>query len=307
MISVVIPLYNKEQSIAKTLDSVMAQTYRDFEVVIVNDGSTDHSAQVVEEYIQKTTHNVAPNNAAQPTMRLINKTNGGVSSARNRGILDAKGEYVAFLDADDLWANNYLEELSNLIHDFPDAGLYAQNYHTMCGDVIPECPSLTKESYRYVSQPWNGRLKPWTGSSSSSRANLIAVGLFDERMAYGEDIDMWWRLILYKGAVLNEKCVAFYRQDAENRAMHKVIPLEKHIPYYMDKFLEARQQNADFRKFFDTQMIYRLYSYLFDNQYRNEAKRLAKQLDYSQLKWSMHFRMQYPWLYHFYEKLKGEK
>ena len=108
MISIVIPLYNKEKSIATTLESVLAQSYTNYEVIVVDDGSTDNSANVVRELVND-------------KIRLISKPNGGVCSARNRGIQEAKSQYVAFLDADDLWEKDYLEEQVKMIADFPVA------------------------------------------------------------------------------------------------------------------------------------------------------------------------------------------
>jgi glycosyltransferase involved in cell wall biosynthesis len=97
MFSVVIPLYNKENSIRNTVQSVLNQSFADFEIVIVNDGSTDKSLEVVRQI-----------NDAR--IRIIDKDNGGVSSARNYGIKNAEKEWIAFLDGDDLWEPNHLEE-----------------------------------------------------------------------------------------------------------------------------------------------------------------------------------------------------
>ena len=94
MISVVIPLYNKEEQIADTLQSIFAQTFQDFEIVIVDDGSTDNSVEEVEKFDDS-------------RIRLIHQTNAGVSAARNRGIEEARGELIAFLDADDEWKPEY--------------------------------------------------------------------------------------------------------------------------------------------------------------------------------------------------------
>lgn len=295
MISVVIPLYNKEQSITRTLDSVLAQTYTDYEIVIVNDGSSDHSAQVVEEFIKSRKNN------HQSPIRLISQPNGGVSSARNRGILESQGEYVAFLDADDLWASTYLEELINLIADFPGAGIYGMGSNAILKSE--QFAEDEKNGFRgWVSNPWDKNFGFWTGSSSSSRANLIAVGLFDERMAYGEDLDMWYRLLLFGGGVYCSKCLAFYVQDAENRAMNKVIPFEKHLPFYIEKYTEFRKNNLEFRKYFDEQCLYRLFPYTCIRKYRKDLKRVLSQIDFSLQKPSMRLRFMFPRLYKLYMK-----
>lgn len=115
MISIIIPLYNKEGSIAQALDSVMAQECQDFEVIVVDDGSTDGGAAVVENY-------------GDPRIRLVRQENAGVSAARNRGIEEAKGEYVAFLDADDVWMPGFLSEIVALQREFPQCRAQATNY-----------------------------------------------------------------------------------------------------------------------------------------------------------------------------------
>ena len=158
-----------------------------------------------------------------------------------------------------------------------------------------------------VNRPWQMRKGVWTDSVAASRNRLLKLGMFDTRMTHGEDLDMWWRLILDGGLVEDSTCCAYYMLDAENRAMDKVIPLEKHIPYYMDKFAEARAGDSEFRRFFDKQMIFRLYPYLFDRRYRAEAREIARKLDYTQLKWSMYFRMRYPLIYRMYKSLVNIK
>ena len=308
MISVVIPLYNKEKAVIGTLNSVLAQTYKDYEVIIVNDGSTDHSQQVVEEYIKSHITNSksdkSPITNHQSPIRLVSKPNGGVSSARNCGIQEARGEYVAFLDGDDLWHSTYLEELAKLIADYPDAGIYGIGCCHVDSNNLP--PNIHIESaFRGVLTDWFTRGGAFTGSSTTIRKDVFdVVGMFDTRMTHGEDIDMWWRVLLQYDGAFCDTPLAYYVQDSENRAMNKIIPLEKHIPYYIDKYADERAKNPEFRKFCDTQMVYRLYPYLFDKRYRKQARQLAKKLDYSQLKFTMHFRMLCPRLYKLYERLK---
>ena len=111
MISVVIPLYNKAHTIVNTLTTVMNQTYRNFEVIIVNDGSTDNGVDVIKS------------NFNDPRIRIINQENAGVSAARNRGVKEAKGDWIAFLDGDDEWMPQYLETMTNALNQHPQANL----------------------------------------------------------------------------------------------------------------------------------------------------------------------------------------
>lgn len=104
MFSVIIPLYNKEVSIKETLFSVLNQSYKQFEIIIVNDGSTDNSLNVV-----RAIHD--------PRIRIVDKVNGGVSSARNRGVKEASKEWITFLDGDDLWELDHLEEYAIAIQN----------------------------------------------------------------------------------------------------------------------------------------------------------------------------------------------
>lgn len=111
MISVVIPLYNKAHTIVNTLNTVFAQTFQDFEVVIVNDGSTDNSVEVIQQHFN------------DPRIRIIHQKNAGVSAARNKGILESRGEWISFLDGDDEWLPYYLEEVNNAANKLPRNGI----------------------------------------------------------------------------------------------------------------------------------------------------------------------------------------
>lgn len=115
MFSIVIPLYNKEKQIANTIKSVQNQTFQEFEIVIVNDGSTDNSVEIVKQIDDK-------------RIKLINQENTGVSSARNTGIKNASFDYIALLDGDDEWKDNFLKEINILIHKYPYSSIFSTNY-----------------------------------------------------------------------------------------------------------------------------------------------------------------------------------
>lgn len=314
MISVIIPLYNKQKSIISTLQSVLRQTYSDYEIIVVDDGSTDNSASVVQEFIRDVLENGTSvmntklenhtSHFFSISIRLIHQSNAGVSAARNTGILAAKGKYVAFLDGDDIWDENFLFELQSLINEYPNRAIYGIGCIEITGNNIPEREDNI--IYYRGNADWTYSKMYFTGSSTcAERSKIISLGMFDHNMKYGEDMDMWFRLMLYGGGACYGKPLSYYRQDTENRAMNKVIPLEIHIPYFIDKYKEHRKNNDVFRRFFDQEMVYRLYPYLFDKNYKSKAIEIAKKIDYSQLKFSMHFRMKFPNLYKMYMYLRN--
>lgn len=300
-ISVIIPLYNKERSIVSTLISVVNQSYRSFEVVIVNDGSTDDSESVVESFISD-----------HPTIdfRLITQSNKGVSSARNAGILVAKYAYVSFLDGDDLWEPTYLEELAKLIDDFPHAGILSIGCGILSNGVKYSQQTSMTDFRGIVTNYWAKGDGLWTGSSTCLKRDALLNlkdGMFDERMAYGEDLDVWWRMAYHYPIVFLSKTLAYYRQETENRAMNKLIPFSRHIPFYIEKYKYYRENNIEFRQFFDLMMLYRLYPYALENKSDPELKRVLSQIDFSLQKRSMAFRFIFPGLYHSYMLLRGRK
>lgn len=115
MISVIIPLYNGAKFIQRSINSVLNQTYQNFEIVVVNDGSTDHGPQIVAQW-------------QHSSIKLISQKNSGVSIARNTGIKAAKGNIIAFLDADDEWLPNHLEVIHHLVERYPECGVFGTSY-----------------------------------------------------------------------------------------------------------------------------------------------------------------------------------
>ena len=113
MISVILPVYNGEKFLYQAVDCVRSQRYTDWELVIVNDGSTDRTPEMLDTLLD------------DPRIRVIHQENGGVSAARNTAIATARGAHVALLDVDDLWHENHLEVLADLIEKYPQAGLLA--------------------------------------------------------------------------------------------------------------------------------------------------------------------------------------
>ena len=115
--SVIIPLYNKAPYVDKTIRSVLAQTYADYELIVMDDGSKDDSFAIALKAVE-----------GRGNCHVYRQKNAGVSMARNNGVALSQGDYLCFLDADDWWEPTFLEEMSKLIGDFPDAGIYGTNY-----------------------------------------------------------------------------------------------------------------------------------------------------------------------------------
>ena len=115
LVSIIIPVYNTEKYIIETIDSVINQTYANIEIIVIDDGSTDEGASIV-------------NNANMKNVRLVKQANQGVSAARNNRVELASHEYIAFLDADDQWLPLFLDEISRLIVKFPQANFFGTRY-----------------------------------------------------------------------------------------------------------------------------------------------------------------------------------
>lgn len=190
MISVVIPLWNKEKYIARTLQSILAQTYTLFEVIVVDDGSTDHSANIVRQFNDK-------------RIRLIQQTNQGVSAARNRGIEEARYPYVAFIDADDEWLPEHLKTLEHLISNYPECKFYSTCYWLQINQNTPTVPNILfnrlpfkkegiMDNYFEIATGINAPLNMST--IAVERTLLQKIGGFPLNIPSGEDIITFARL-----------------------------------------------------------------------------------------------------------------
>lgn len=210
MISIVIPLYNKEKSIAQTLKCVLRQTYQDFEVIIVDDGSTDKSAAIVEEIRDHRIH-------------LIRQDNGGVSAARNRGIQEARGENVAFLDADDEWRDNHLENLHTLIKQYPRCQAWATRYinylkgqsHQIILNKLPfESKSGILTNYFEICSCSHPPV--WSSAVCVEKSLLDEIGGFPVGVTSGEDLLTWARIAIKTDWAYSMEATAIYMMPETN-------------------------------------------------------------------------------------------
>lgn len=208
-VSVVIPAYNAITYLPETLDSVLKQTFTDFEVLLINDGSTDSVVTWASEI-------------TDPRVRLISQENQGLPGARNTGITHAQGEYIAFLDADDLWEPTKLEKQVQSFQGNPAVGvvytwtLLIQEHGKPTGRIFAS---------QAEGNVWRQLLETdviSNGSSAMVRRDCFeAVGVFDRTLTSAEDLDMWLRIAVhYQFAVVKEP-LTLYRQYSSSMSKNR--------------------------------------------------------------------------------------
>lgn len=226
MVSVIIPLYNKEREIAKAIQSVLSQDYTNFELLIIDDGSTDNSSSIVQNF-------------KDDRIRYYSKDNGGVSSARNYGIKKAKYELIAFLDGDDWWSSDFLTVLMDLKYKYPDAGLWAGQYV----QVNKKNELISLERFPKIDEGYFNLYENLFAVCSSSillRKSVFDVcGYFDEELTHGEDTDMWIRIAMKNPICYTNKIVAYYNIAGNplTKSTGKVPPFEKHLLSKIDNYI----------------------------------------------------------------------
>jgi len=232
--SIVIPLYNKEKSISRAVNSVLAQSYKDFELIIVNDGSSDNSLTVVE-------------NIKEGRIKIVSKTNGGVSSARNVGIDIALYEWILFLDGDDYWKANHLETILELLKKYPDADMYSTLISENSDKGLNYIANSLADGFEGYIDDYFKHASYGTIFHSSSvcirKEALMNVGGFDTNLKHGEDLDMWFRIMINKKGVVKKTSTVVYDLFAENRAMLSRCEYENHLLSKIDDYRSTEIKN----------------------------------------------------------------
>lgn len=207
--SVVIPLYNKEKYIEATIRSVLDQSHQDFEVLVVDDGSTDGSLALAERFASDRVH-------------IIRQENQGVSVARNTGIEHASGEFVCFLDADDQWRPEYLATIDVLTEQYPESDIFVTAYAVNMGGGKVHYSTRLEPETGCLPSYWltlaRGYDFVWTSATVIRRETLIRAGLFKPGEKIGQDLDMWARVarINPRVAYSNHICVDYNRAAEQN-------------------------------------------------------------------------------------------
>ncbi|MBO7199691.1 MAG: glycosyltransferase family 2 protein [Alistipes sp.] len=210
-ISVVIPLYNKEAEVERALRSVINQSLAPREIIVVDDGSTDGSRAIVERIIAE--HPMAG-------IRLITQENSGVSAARNRGIAEAKGDYIALLDADDEWLTGYIAEVCRLMEYYPEADAYSTAFDIVSDTKRVAACVPTTEGYINIAEEALQQLYPIIPSTATLRREaVLRAGGFPVGMRIGEDQWLWVKM-MQQGAqfCFSPMSLVRYSRTASNRS-----------------------------------------------------------------------------------------
>ncbi|MBR3698935.1 MAG: glycosyltransferase family 2 protein [Bacteroidales bacterium] len=278
--SVVIPLYNKARYVAKAIGSVLSQTYTDYELVIVDDGSQDNSAEIAMQTIE-----------GHDNCCFFKQENAGVSMARNNGVAASHGDYLCFLDADDWWEPTFLEEMSGLIAEFPDAGIYGANYtivnetkrKTRVAKIGVE-DGFVKGYINYCQVYAKTMAMPLTSSSVAIPKRVFCeYGGFPQGVKLGEDFVLWIHVALkYKVAFLN-KPLSYYNQDvnAENRGIGKLYKPEEHMLWNLADLEPVESQNSEYKHLIDSLRVNALMPYYLSKEYRKDALSQLNKVDWT--------------------------
>ncbi len=246
-ISVIIPLYNKQDTIESTIQSVLSQTYSDFEIIVIDDGSKDMSRNVVESI-------------SDSRIRYVRQENKGSSATRNHGAQIARYEILAFLDADDLWDQKYLEELNKMVLEYPEASFFGIAY-------IQKFIKTNRDEYKQGALPrgWKGLIEDYSqfvsmrininaSSYAIKKQKFIEIGGYNTEYKYGEDIYFCYcAMQKYKLAFYNEP-LSYYINEQENQITTKYQDMKNDIVlHYFGEILRngEHQYINEIRMIFD--------------------------------------------------------
>ncbi|MFN2261830.1 MAG: glycosyltransferase, partial [Psychroflexus sp.] len=239
---VVIPLFNKENYILNTVKSVLNQDYENFEIIIVNDGSTDGSLNKLKTL-------------EDSRLKIISQKNQGVSVARNNGIENAKGQYIALLDADDFWYPHHLSTIKLLIEKFPKAGIFCDAYEIIMQNKtirkadfnvdLAEEPQIINDYFK------SSLVNPiiWTSAAAFEKTKFYEIGVFDPKLRTAQDLDFFVRAALKFSVAFHPKVGMRYFKDSENNLAKSKFNEDR--LYFISKFKEEEQKNPSLKKYLD--------------------------------------------------------
>lgn len=272
MFSVIVPLYNKEIYISECIESILNQTFKDFEIVVVNDGSTDNSVKVVESF-----------NDAR--VRMVSQQNSGVSTARNRGVAEAHHDIVAFCDADDIWEPNHLEVLAKLVKDYPECGVFATSYY-YSKDGIKTLPYILD---RFTFNGDNGIMTnyyeiasgidfPLNMSSLSVRKDsFIRIGGFPIGVKRAEDIITIARLFAVCDFAYSKTPTSTYFLITGGKNVRPFVS-DNPLDSLFDELLKTAVHRVGVKRYVSSWYKRRMVAAIYAKDFRTASKMFAKSI-----------------------------
>lgn len=237
--SVIIPLYNKDEFIEKTIQSVFDQTFQDFEIIVINDGSTDKSEEKVLNFNDK-------------RIQYFSKTNEGVSVARNFGINKANSNFITFLDADDYWYPNFLAVMHEAISSFPEQKVFsgAIEIETSKKTFPAEYSIIKTKKFQIVDYFKASRKESiiFTSCAVFNKSIFEEIGNFDPEIKSNQDTDLWIRIGLFYPVVFTGKILSRYVYDANSLSKNNKF-LNAKLNFI--KFTETEKTNPDLKYILD--------------------------------------------------------
>lgn len=235
-ISIIIPVYNGEKYIAQAIESVLAQTYKNFEIIIINDGSTDNSLEKIKPYL------------SLPNIKYIEQHNKGVAAARNTGIVNYAGELIALLDQDDLWLSEKLKVQVDYLAKNTDVGLVHSNFAYIDKkgkQIYPTDAWITDAKGMCFKRLFIGNaIAPLT--VIMKRECMDRVGLFDEEISYCDDYELWLRIARHFRIGHIDQILALYRLHGSNASGRDWVGMKlkklEAINGFLRKFPEVRSE-----------------------------------------------------------------
>jgi len=282
--SVIIPLYNKEKLIAKTIESVLNQSFNDFEVIIVNDGSTDGSLSIVNKLVDD-------------RFIIYTQNNQGASQARNFGIEQAKGKYIALLDADDFWYGFHLLELKKLIDSFPNAGLFCNNYEI---NYNGEFTKPAQFSFKFdnkcviIADYFKSSIinsVAWTSSVSFTKEKFTNIGMFNTSLRTGQDIDLWIHFALKHDIAFNPVLTMRYNNFDDSSLSKSNYNLDRYN--LINGFKIEELENISLKRYMDINR----YALAIRCKINNEIKlykKLKTEVEYKNLNFKQRMLLKFP-------------
>ena len=263
MFSIIIPYYKKRKYIERCIDAVLAQTYENFEIILVDDGSHDEVAQLIEEKYSGKVH-------------LIQQDNQGVSAARNAGIAAATHDYIAFLDADDYWSPFYLEKVVKVINQEKDIKIIGSHYTRKKIELEIKNNNLDYFKFENYFKIAIRNTFFLTSATVVTRDFFEQNPGFNSNLKRGEDIDVWLRAVASSGkAFYIKNSLVYYSDEDFEQATSSIGAVENALVGTINEYYKSmlwQSENQAFSHFVSKYVYFNLYPYFFNKKHHQKAK-----------------------------------